>query len=102
MWVNTGTYLREIHADFGIAGIFLIPYLLGLTITFLWFKFYKSPNLIILMFLVYLFIIIGFSFLVMVTRLNQWYFAQLFTIIYLFLFEKISGKKNIVLLENET
>lgn len=102
MWVNTGTYLREIHADFGIAGIFLIPYLLGLTITFLWFKFYKSPNLIILMFLVYLFIIIGFSFLVMVTRLNQWFFAQLFTIIYLFLFEKISGKKNIVLLENET
>ncbi|MFH1197769.1 MAG: oligosaccharide repeat unit polymerase, partial [bacterium] len=29
MWVNTGTYIRELHADFGIIGLFLIPYSLG-------------------------------------------------------------------------
>lgn len=97
MWVNTGTYLREIHADFGIVGLLLIPYLLGLTITLLWFKFYSSANLNVLLILVFLFIIIGFSFLTMVTRLNQWFFAQFLTIIYLFMFEKISGKKNVVL-----
>ena len=27
MWTNTGTYIRELHADFGIAGVFLGPYL---------------------------------------------------------------------------
>lgn len=97
MWVNTGTYLREIHSDFGIVGLLLIPYLLGLTITLLWFKFYSSANLNVLLILVYLFIIIGFSFLMMVTRLNQWFLAQFLTIVYLFLFEKISSKKNVVL-----
>ena len=33
MWTNTGTYLREIHADFGYVGLFTIPFLLGLLTT---------------------------------------------------------------------
>ena len=35
MWTNTGTYIRELHADFGITGILLGPYLIGLLITWI-------------------------------------------------------------------
>lgn len=83
MWANTGSYLREIHADFGSTGVFLINFLLGSIITTLWLRFYERRSLMILVILVYLFLIIGFSFLVMVTRLNQWWISQAFILFYI-------------------
>lgn len=94
MWTNTGTYLRELHADFGTAGVFIGPYLLGLLITYLWFKFYQKPNLYILMFLVYMNIIVFFSFLMIITRLNQWLLSQILILLFLPILEKISSRKN--------
>ena len=70
MWTNTGTYIRELHADFGVIGVFLVPFLLGLLITWLWFKFYEEKSLVVFTFLVYLYVVVGFSFLVMSSRLN--------------------------------
>jgi hypothetical protein len=90
MWTNTGTYIRELHADYGVAGVFLFPYLLGLITTFLWFKFYEKKKLLVLTVLVYLYIVIGFSFLVIVTRLNQWFFSQILIIAYLPILEKMA------------
>jgi oligosaccharide repeat unit polymerase len=92
MWSNTGTYLRELYADYGVAGVFLVPYLLGLVITFLWFKFYEKKNIKVLTVLVYLYIVIGFSFLVIVTRLNQWFFSQILIIAYLPILEKMATR----------
>lgn len=93
MWTNTGTFIRELHADFGVAGITLVPYLLGLIITWLWFKFYDKKSLYILLFLVYLYLIIGFSFLVMITRLNQWFFSQFLIILFIPILEKLATRK---------
>jgi len=90
MWANTGTFMRELHADFGIAGLFLVPYVIGLLITWFWFKFYEQKNLIVFAFLVYFYLIVGFSFLVMVTRLNQWYISLFLIIISLPLLERIA------------
>ena len=90
MWVNTGTYIRELHSDYGVVGVFLVPYLLGLMITFLWFKFYEKNNLAVLTVLVYLFIVVGFSFLMVVTRLNIWFFSQILIIAYLPILNKIA------------
>jgi oligosaccharide repeat unit polymerase len=98
MWTNTGTYLRELHADFGIAGIFFVPYLIGLLITWLWFKFYEEKNTIVFAFLVYLFLIISFSFLVMVTRLNQWYLSLFLIIFYLPILERIATRNKLKLI----
>jgi oligosaccharide repeat unit polymerase len=89
-WTNTGTYLRELHADYGIAGVFVFPYLLGMVITFLWFKFYEKKKITVLTVLVYLYIIVGFSFLVIVTRLNQWFFSQILIIAYIPILEKMA------------
>ena len=75
VWTNTGTYLREIHADFGATGLFIIPYLLGLVATFFWFKFFLTHDLRDMVYLVFTLIIIMFSFLVMVTRLSYWFIS---------------------------
>lgn len=92
-WSNTGTYLREIHADFGIWGVYLLPYLLGLLLTWLWYKFFNEKNFIVLAILVYLNIIVAFSFLVMVTRLNQWFLSLLLILISLHFLNKLAIKK---------
>ena len=83
IWTNTGTYIRELHADFGPPGVFLVPYLLGLLTTLFWFKFYKDQNLIAFVLLVYFYLIVGFSFLVMVTRLSHWVLSLIYIILYL-------------------
>ncbi len=83
MWTNTGTYLREIDADFGKVGLLLIPFSLGLFMTIYWFKFYESGKILYLLVLTYLYLIVSFSFLVMVSRLSSWFisFALLFVLI---------------------
>ena len=90
MWTNTGTYLRELHADFGVTGVLLGPFLIGLIITWLWFRFYEKKSLIVFAFLVYFYLIIGFSFLTLVTKLNQWYFSLFIAAVCLPLIEKIA------------
>ncbi len=92
MWTNTGTYLREIDADFGTFGLFLIPYLIGMLTTFYWFKFYEYGKFIHLLILTYLYLIISFSFLVMVTRLSTWFISFTILIFIVSIFEKTVKK----------
>lgn len=90
MWTNSGTYLRELHVDFGFAGIFIGPYLIGLLITWFWFKFYEEKNLMAFTFLVYFYLIVGHSFLIMVTKFNQWFLSQFLIVLCLPFIEKIA------------
>jgi oligosaccharide repeat unit polymerase len=69
---NTGTYLRELHADFGIAGILVIPYLLGFFCTILWLKIRRQPRLVSIALLTHIYVIVAFSYFYQVTRLGQW------------------------------
>lgn len=90
MWTNTGTYVRELHADFGPAGVFLGPYLLGLLITWLWFKFYENKGLIPFVFLVHLNIIVGFSFFVMATRILYWFTSLVLILLLIPVLERVA------------
>lgn len=90
MWTNTGTYLRELHADFGPVGVFLGPYLLGLLITWLWFKFLEKKSLITFVFLVNLNIIVAFSFFVMATRVLYWFTSLVLIIILIPVLERVA------------
>ncbi len=92
MWTNTGTYIRELHADFGVVGVFLVPYLMGLAMTLLWYKFYERKSLIVFAILVYLFLIVGHSFIMMVTRLNPWLMSLIFIILYIPILEKFATR----------
>ncbi len=93
MWVNTGTFIRELFADFNVFGILLFPYLLGLLMTFLWFKLVREGSLYILIILSYLYIIIGFSFLVMITRTSYWSISLTLNLISVIIISQIVSRK---------
>jgi oligosaccharide repeat unit polymerase len=69
---NTATYLRELHADFGLAGVLVGPYLLGLLCTVFWFKAKRQPKLTTLAWLGHLYVVVAFSYLYQATRAGYW------------------------------
>ncbi len=85
--LNTGSYLREIHADFGILGIIGFPYFLGALTTYLFTK--KSKNLKACVFLAYLMVIVVFSVFYNAMQLGSW----LITLIIAFFISKAIEKK---------
>lgn len=93
MWVNTGTFIRELFADFNVFGLLLFPYLLGLLMTYLWFRLVRAGSLYVLAFLSYLYIIIGFSFLVMITRTSYWSISLTLNLISIFVISQIVKSK---------
>lgn len=72
IWSNTGTYLREIHADFGIFGVLIIPLIISFLTSYYWFNYLKKQNLFSFTILVFLLIVIFFSWIAMATRLAIW------------------------------
>ncbi|MHB1050444.1 MAG: O-antigen polymerase [Bacteroidota bacterium] len=72
--VNTGTYLRELHGDFGVAGLIVGPYVLGMTISFFWIRFRRKGSFVDLSITAFLFGIVGLSFIVIATRLGGYFF----------------------------
>jgi len=93
MWVNTGTFIRELFADFNVFGLLLFPYLLGLFMTYLWFRLVREGSLYILVILSYLYIIIGFSFLVMITRTSYWSISLTLNLLTIFVIAQIVKRK---------
>jgi oligosaccharide repeat unit polymerase len=90
MWTNSATYLRDLHADFGMAGVLLGPYFLGFLVTWFWFRFYEKQSLITFAFLVYFYLIVVFACLGIVTRFHFWTLALLAIVIFIPFLEKIA------------
>ena len=90
MWTNSATYLRDLHADFGIAGVLLGPYLLGLFITWFWFRFYERQSIIAFTFLIYFDLVVVFACLGTVTRFHFWTLVLLFIIVSIPVLEKLA------------
>ena len=97
MWTNSATYLRDIHADFGYVGLFIIPYILGLVTSIIWFKFNQSGKLIYFVILTYLYIIISFSVFYMITRAASWFVSFILLLCITPIFEKYLMKRNSLL-----
>lgn len=72
IYTNTGTYLRELHSDFGVAGILVAPYVLGFICTWLWLRIKQRFSLIAFTWLVHLYMIVGFTYLYQATRVGHW------------------------------
>ncbi len=72
---NTGTYLRELHADFGLAGVFLAPYLLGCAITALWYRVVRSGSYSDIVLFVHVLLAVMLSFFIVVTRAGDWWIS---------------------------
>lgn len=89
IWSNSATYLRDLHADFGIAGVFIGPFLLGLFTTFYWFRFYERKQVMDFAVLVYLYLIVSISFLNIASRLSLWFLSLILLIIVITVLKKI-------------
>jgi oligosaccharide repeat unit polymerase len=70
--INTGTYLREIHADFGIPGILIVPYLMGFLTTYVWYRAEDRNSYLARAILAHLMVIVVMSFFIQATRLGYW------------------------------
>jgi len=92
-WSNSATYLRDLHSDFGHLGILLFPFLLGLLTTFFWYRFYENHQIIDLVVMIFLNLIIGFSFFKLVMQLPNWTFGLLIVGISLMFIEKANRNK---------
>jgi oligosaccharide repeat unit polymerase len=92
-WSNTATYLRDLHSDFGYLGILLFPFLLGLLTTFFWCRYYENHRIIDLIVMIFLNLIIGFSFFKLIMQLPNWTFGLLIVGISLMFIEKINRNK---------
>ncbi|MFH0735651.1 MAG: O-antigen polymerase [bacterium] len=98
VWSNTGTFLREVHTDFGYAGILIFPYVLGLLTTFFWVKLIFDSDFRYFIPVIFFYALIGYSTIMLVTHLPFWTFSPVILIFILkYLGEynaKILNKKN--------
>ena len=92
VWINTGTYLREIFMDYGFPGLIIVPFILGLLCTLFWYKFFETGSLFNLAILSHLYVIVGFSFVIFVVRLSTWVFPIVILSVVTYLIEKRSNK----------
>lgn len=70
--INAGTYLREIHADFGPIGVIIFPYVLGIVLTILSLKLNYRPTATLIVLFAHFFVIVCHSWSVNTTKHGQW------------------------------
>ncbi len=85
---NTGTYLRELHADFGLPGVFLVPFLLGCGITALWYRVTRSGSYIDIVLFVHGLLAVMLSFFIVVTRAGDWWISLFVGLVVAHLFDR--------------
>ncbi len=101
IWMNTGTFIRELLADFGVSGLLLFMYFLGIFISLAWHNYFSGDNITYLIILVFLSLIIFFFFLFIITRMANWYLSFLSIFIICKIIQKFeSPSKNLVLRYN--
>src|SRR5260370_22908577 len=71
--MNVGTYLKNVHSDFGFAGILIFPFLLGAVTTLLIVRSSVMPRVAALAALSHLCVVIVFSFWFNLMLLGDWY-----------------------------
>lgn len=71
-WSNTATYLRNLHSDFGYAGIILGPFLFGLLSSYFWIVLFYRKKLIYVVYLTFIMISIGMSFFTLQSQVTLW------------------------------
>jgi oligosaccharide repeat unit polymerase len=75
---NNGTYLRELHADFGLAGVVAGPFLLGALSSAYWFRSRQKQKLADTMILGHLYVVVAMSLFLIATQWGYWLASLLF------------------------
>lgn len=90
MWSNTGTFIRELHADFGILGAVTGPFFMAFFTVLAWFRFFNTGSLRALSLLTFLMLVTSFSFFMMATRMGIWTISLTFLLIFTPSLEKLA------------
>jgi len=65
---NTGSYLRELHADFGLAGVLVLPFAFGAAVTAIWYRTRMKGSYTRVVILGHMYLIVAMSLFVIATR----------------------------------
>ena len=71
--MNTSTYLRDIDSDFGISGIVLFPYALGLLTAYFFRKIREKPRVLYILLLADFSLLMASSFAINLMFMGDWY-----------------------------
>lgn len=85
---NTGTYIRELHADFGLWGVLIVPYILGLVSSFYWYRVQKHNRFLDIVILTHIYVVVCMSWFVMLTQLAMWDISLICGIVIIRMVEK--------------
>ncbi len=91
---NTGSYLRELYADWGIFGAMVAVYLLGALCSVALEAYLQSKSLVLLAIISHLYVVVFFTFAVQATRLGYWVVSLIIAVIGSLIIEKLSAKNN--------
>jgi len=75
--MNTATYLKNVHSDFGASGIFLFPFLMGAVAALLALQARETFSLTPVVLLAHLYVVIVFSFVTNFMQLGYWFISAL-------------------------
>ena len=75
---NNGTYLRELHADYGLMGVVAGPFLLGALASAYWFRAVRSQRVMDIMILGHIYVVVAMSIFLIATQWGYWLASLLF------------------------
>jgi hypothetical protein len=78
---NTGSYLREFHADFGIAGSILGPFAMGFFASLFWFHSIRGNKLFGVVLMSHMMVVVGLSVIALATQLGSWLASFIFGVL---------------------
>jgi oligosaccharide repeat unit polymerase len=88
---NNGTYLRELRADYGMAGIAFGPFVLGALASFFWFRALRREKLIDMMILGHLLVVVVISIFQVATQQGSWLASLSFGLMLAWLIDRNSS-----------
>ena len=92
--MNTSTYLKDVHSDFGLPGIVIFPYLLGLISAYLGLRVAYRPRLVDIVLLAHLVLVIAASFAINLMFTGDWPISVLSGVVVASIVERFSTRKN--------
>lgn len=79
--MTSGTYLRDLYIDFGLLGIIIVPYVIGLASCVLWYKLKMNRSLYALIVLAYIYSLLIMSYLGWLVKVTYWLIPFLLSVV---------------------
>lgn len=84
---NVGTYLKDVYIDFGLLGVFIIPYFLGFTIMLLFYKWIHKETIYTYTALSFMYLFVEFSPIMNLFRLGYYIMPFIVTVFLMYIIE---------------